>query len=126
MSDSCESMDCSLLGSFVHMGFSRKEYWNGLPFPALGNLPKPGIEPCGFCIGREILYPQSHQGSPTRVGWYETFKDNCAILNVTTRGQKNPCIQVSSMERLWNEGTGRPLSRQEVSQAPNLPTSSTP
>ena len=27
------------------MGFSRQEYWNGLPFPSPGNLPNPGIEP---------------------------------------------------------------------------------
>ena len=27
------------------MGFSRQEYWNGLPFPSPGNLPDPGIEP---------------------------------------------------------------------------------
>ena len=25
-------------------GFSRQEYWNGLPFPSLGNLLDPGIE----------------------------------------------------------------------------------
>ena len=27
------------------MGFSRQEYWSGLPFPSLENLPDPGIEP---------------------------------------------------------------------------------
>ena len=27
------------------MGFSRKEYWSGLPFPSPGDLPNPGIEP---------------------------------------------------------------------------------
>ena len=27
------------------MGFFRQEYWNGLPFPSLGDLPDPGIEP---------------------------------------------------------------------------------
>ena len=27
------------------MGFLRKEYWSGLPFPLQGNLPNPGIEP---------------------------------------------------------------------------------
>ena len=26
------------------MGFSRQEYWSGLPFPSLGDLPDPGIE----------------------------------------------------------------------------------
>ena len=27
------------------MGFSRQEYWSGLPFPSAGDLPDPGIEP---------------------------------------------------------------------------------
>ena len=27
------------------MEFSRQEYWSGLPFPSLGDLPDPGIEP---------------------------------------------------------------------------------
>ena len=29
----------------LSMGFSRKEYWSGLPFPSPGALPDPGIEP---------------------------------------------------------------------------------
>ena len=26
------------------MGFSRQEYWSGLPFPSPGDLPNPGIK----------------------------------------------------------------------------------
>ena len=26
------------------MGFSRQEYWSGLPFPSPGDLPDPGVE----------------------------------------------------------------------------------
>ena len=29
----------------MSMGFSRQEYWSGLPFPPPGDLPDPGIEP---------------------------------------------------------------------------------
>ena len=29
----------------LSMGFSRKEYWNGLPCPPPGDLPDPGIKP---------------------------------------------------------------------------------
>ena len=29
----------------LSMGFSRQEYWSGLPGPPLGNLPNPGIKP---------------------------------------------------------------------------------
>ena len=32
------------------MGFSRQEYWTGLPFPSPGDLPDPGIEPRSPCI----------------------------------------------------------------------------
>jgi len=27
------------------MGFSRQEYWSGLPFPSPGDFTNPGIEP---------------------------------------------------------------------------------
>ena len=29
----------------ISMGFSKQEYWSGLPRPPLGNLLNPGIEP---------------------------------------------------------------------------------
>ena len=31
--------------ALLFMGFSRQGYWSGLPFPAPGDLPDPGIEP---------------------------------------------------------------------------------
>ena len=39
-------------------GFSRQEYWSGLPFPSLGDLPNPGIKPVSYdsCIDRQVLY----------------------------------------------------------------------
>ena len=39
----CDSMDCSPPG-FSDMGFSRQEYWSGLPLPSPGDLPHPGME----------------------------------------------------------------------------------
>ena len=39
-----DPMDCSPPGP-LSMGFSRQEYWRGLPFPSPGDLPDPGIEP---------------------------------------------------------------------------------
>ena len=32
------------------MGFSRQEYWSGLPCPPPGDLPKPGIESVSLCL----------------------------------------------------------------------------
>ena len=31
--------------ALLSMGFSRQEYWSGLPFPSPEDLPDPGIEP---------------------------------------------------------------------------------
>ena len=32
-------------GGLSSMGFSRQEYWSGLPSPSPGDLPDPGVEP---------------------------------------------------------------------------------
>ena len=32
----------------LSMGFSRQEYWSGLPCPPPGDLPNPGIEPASL------------------------------------------------------------------------------
>ena len=37
------------------MGFSRQEYWSGLPFPSLGDLPDPGIEPGSPALEADAL-----------------------------------------------------------------------
>ena len=43
------------------MGFSRQEYWSGLPFPSPGDLPNPGIEPRSPA---KLNYKQSTKQSP--------------------------------------------------------------
>ena len=43
----------------LSVGFSRQEYWSGLPFPSPGDLPDSGIETvshCVSCMGRWVLY----------------------------------------------------------------------
>ena len=37
------------------MGFSRQEYWSGLPFPSPGDLPNPGIEPGSPALQTDAL-----------------------------------------------------------------------
>ena len=37
------------------MGFSRQEYWSGLPFPSPGDLPDPGIEPGSPALQADTL-----------------------------------------------------------------------
>ena len=42
MSASCDLVACQ---APLSKGFSRQECWSGLPFPSLGDVPDPGIEP---------------------------------------------------------------------------------
>ena len=55
-------MDGSLPGSWS-MGFSRQDYWSGLPFPSLGDLPNPGIEPGPPALQTDAL-PSEPLGKP--------------------------------------------------------------
>ena len=57
MSNSCDPMDPPLC-----MGFSRQEYWSGLPFPSAGDLPDPGIEPASLTLAGRLL-PLCHLGT---------------------------------------------------------------
>ena len=42
----CDTMDCHVARQApLSMGFSRQEYWTGLPCPSPGVLPNPGLEP---------------------------------------------------------------------------------
>ena len=49
-------------------GFSRQEYWSGLPFPPPGDLPDPGSNPHLLCLlhwqADSLLL--SHRGSPDK------------------------------------------------------------
>ena len=37
------------------MGFSRQEYWSGVPFPSPGDLPNPGIETGSLALQEQEL-----------------------------------------------------------------------
>ena len=69
------SLSCSVISnSFVtpcilahqaplSMGFPKQVYWSGLPFPAPGDLPDPGIEPISPTWQATFL-PLNHKGNP--------------------------------------------------------------
>ena len=46
----------------LSMGFSRQEYWSGMPFPTSGDLPDPGIQPMSPALAAAA---KSHQSCPT-------------------------------------------------------------
>ena len=48
-------------------GFSRQEYWSGLPCPPLGDLPNPGIEPRSPAWQVDSL-PSEPPGKPMNTG----------------------------------------------------------
>ena len=51
----------------LSIGFSRQEYWSGLPFPSPGDLPEQGIElmsPATPALQLDSL-PLSYGGSPS-------------------------------------------------------------
>ena len=67
----CDPIDCSPPGSSAH-GFSRQEYWNGLPFLPPGDLPYPEIEPRYPALQADSL-PSEPPGKPTLIACFKDF-----------------------------------------------------
>ena len=60
------------------MGFSRQEYWSGLPFPSPGDLPNPGIEPGSPAFQADALTSEP----PGKPMWFSLLKENhCVSLD---------------------------------------------
>ena len=53
----------------LSMGFSRQEYWSGLPCPPPGYLPNPGIEPRYPALQADSL-PSEPPGKPNNMVYY--------------------------------------------------------
>ena len=81
MSDSFCSHGLSSARLFCPWGFSRQEYWSGLPCPPPGNLPNPGIEPRSPTLQADSL-PSEPPGKPSppgdlpNPGIFPTFQAN--------------------------------------------------
>ena len=50
----------------LSMGFSRPEYWSGLPFTSPGDLPNPGIELRSPALQADSL-PSEPPGNPYKI-----------------------------------------------------------
>ena len=62
----CDSMDYIACQAPLSMGFSKQEYWSGLPCPPPGDLPDPVIQPMSPvspALQADSL-SLSHQGRP--------------------------------------------------------------
>ena len=55
-------------------GFSRQEYWSGLPCPPPGDLPNPGIEPRS-----PTLQVDSLSSEPQHIHYYRIKIKTCAL-----------------------------------------------
>ena len=60
------------------MGFSRQEYWSGLPFPSPGDLPNPGITPGTPALQTDAL-PSEPLGKHGSVQ-FSSVAQSCRIL----------------------------------------------
>ena len=66
VSESCETSWTVVYQVHLSTGFSKQEYWSGLPFPPPGDLPNPGIKP-ESSVAPALLadfLPLSHCRSP--------------------------------------------------------------
>ena len=59
------------------IGFSRQEYWSGLPFPSPGDLPDPGIEPRSPTLQADALTTVAWRSLNSEHKWY--FLQSIAI-----------------------------------------------
>ena len=74
------------------MGFSRQDYWSGVPFPSPGDLPDPGIEPSS-----PALQIRSDQ-SLSFVRLFATpFAARQASLSITNSGSSLRLMSIQSV-----------------------------
>ena len=75
------------------MGFSRQEYWSGLPFPSPGDLPDPGIKPRSPALQADSL-PSEPPGKPMISITFQLMFVN--LLNWIAADQLSKKIAVTS------------------------------
>ena len=61
------------------MGFSRQEYWSGLPFPSPGDLPEPGIKPRSPALQADSLPSEP----PGKAALLPLGGSNCSVYGKT-------------------------------------------
>ena len=69
------------------MGFSRQEYWSGLPFPSPGDLPDPGIKPGspalrGDALPSELPSLCSFKNFPLKIFMKKSGSVSCSCLTL--------------------------------------------
>ena len=80
------------------MEFSRQEYWSGLPFPSVGDLPHPGLNP-GLLHCSEIVYWLSFPGGSAGKQSACNAGDLGSILGGEDLLEKGMASQYSGLEK---------------------------
>ena len=68
------------------MGFSRQEYWSGLPFLSPGDLPDPGIEPASPALAGGVFTTEP-PGKPRLFSMEQHLHDSSAVYLGSERGR---------------------------------------
>ena len=84
----------------LSMGFSRQEYWSGVPFPSPGDLPNPGIEPMSLALAGDSL-PLDHLENP----YIKDYNHANLTDKEMTGKERKKQAQVKGMDNT-KEGTG--------------------
>ena len=66
----------------LSMGFPRREYWRGLPFPSSEYLPDPGIEPLSLALADEFFATEP-PGKPTEIIHIRKCGIKCEAGNIS-------------------------------------------
>ena len=92
----------------LSMEFSRQEYWIGLPFPSLGYLPDPGMDPRSPSLQADSVSSKPPEKSPISFLWNSTWHP---ILHSHNLALKSKSFHVLLSEsplpglcpQLWNK-----------------------
>ena len=91
----------------LSMGFSRQEYWSGLPFPSPGDHPDPGIEPRSPALQADTL-PSEPPENPT------IKKAECQIIDAFELWCWRRLLRVLWIARRSNQCILKEISKGEV------------
>ena len=82
----------------LSLGFSRQEYWSGLPFPSPGDLPNPGMEPRSPTLQEDSLPTEPPGKSPSLTSWNQTFALflECEALLLDMNPGVPPCPRIKN------------------------------
>ena len=93
------------------MGFSRQEYWSGLPFPSLGDFPNPESEPMSFASPALAMnhLPLCHLRRPSLLTNGGNFISSQAAHGEKSAYQARDMSLIPELKRSLDEGNGNPL-----------------